>query len=84
MEAELLRQGPLGVATVALAWVVLRLYRENSKLHDRLLEEREKRIAATQEAIIAVRASSAEVKELAGTLTSTLRSLLPRRSSGTE
>jgi hypothetical protein len=84
VSAILLNYGPLGVAVLALGLAVLKLYRDNATLHDRLLDEREKRVEAFQDAAATIRRSNHETKELAGMLISTLRSLPPKRNSGTE
>lgn len=38
MEEALLKFGPLGIAVLALAYAVIRLYNDNQKLHGRLEE----------------------------------------------
>lgn len=84
---KLAEKGSLGLAVIVMGWVVVQLYRENKELrreketlHDRLLDEREKRVTTNAEALQAVRASSADVKETAGMLSSILRSMPPRQS----
>lgn len=80
----LLSQGVLGVACLALIWVVIRLYNKTESQQERILDEMEKRVTATQEAIQTVRASSHEQKELTNLLVKLTRSLPPKRSSETE
>lgn len=71
----LLDKGLLGVAVLLLGWVVYLQYKENKSLTERLLSEREQRVASALAAAASIQASSQELKsnnELLRSMTSAL------------
>lgn len=77
--STLLDRGLLGLALLVLGYVVFLQYQENKRLTERLLEEREKRVALANESALRIQASSQDVKQSADLVSSLTSALMQRK-----